>query len=337
MSSQQKVKDVKWVQVSQPPRWTTYLFPAIGIFSPSVNSQPEPGTDIVATIQGLRGLASVVVLATHIARAFDYPLFFPQDNPDTPPRILQLPIVRLVGQGRIGVPIFAFVTGFVCALKPLRLLRNGPDGQGAGLKSIVKSASTRAPRMVLPAALATVISCAVCASGWYEAANHAENWFVRYDSPVRKDNIFEELGRLMQAILDTWTTGDNVYDRHQWAMQPLLMVAFYTYVLLLVVTRMKFAFRLGVYIFMMTYWWANCQKGSGKCKTGTSNNSKEDFESLTYPERNVRFIKCLGSSYCGLVVARPLPRTTRTTSALAILLDRTIDHTGRPLYWLLSW
>src|SRR4051812_4233029 len=111
----------------------------------------------VKWVEGLRGIASVMVVMTHVARAFDYALFFPRDNPDAPPRFLQYPIIRVPTQGRIGVPIFAFLTGFVCALKPLKLGRNRHQ-QGEALMAVAKSAFRRPPRLVLPAAIATFIS-----------------------------------------------------------------------------------------------------------------------------------------------------------------------------------
>jgi hypothetical protein len=53
---------------------------------------------------------------THIARAFDGDLFLSTSVEGASPRLLQWPYLRILAQGRIGVTIFAFVTGFVCAL-----------------------------------------------------------------------------------------------------------------------------------------------------------------------------------------------------------------------------
>ena len=75
--------------------------------------------------QGLRGIASFLVVLTHLARAWDYDLFAPRDEEDVDARVLQWPVLRLPWQGRIGVTIFAFLTGYVCALKPTKQARAG--------------------------------------------------------------------------------------------------------------------------------------------------------------------------------------------------------------------
>ncbi|TGO81169.1 hypothetical protein BPOR_1302g00010 [Botrytis porri] len=82
-------------------------------------------TENVKWVDGLRGIASLLVVATHIARAFDPDLFLASSGEGIRPRLLQLPILRILPQGRIGVTIFSLVTGYVCALKPIRQCRAG--------------------------------------------------------------------------------------------------------------------------------------------------------------------------------------------------------------------
>lgn len=203
-----------------------------------------------------------MVVLTHTSRAWDYDLFAPSDTIDAPPRFLQLPFIRVPIQGRIGVPIFAFLTGFVCALKPLRLARQR-DQQHTALAVIARSAFRRVPRLVLPASIATVISFVLTLLGGYTAATRCDSFWVRFDAPSSGLSFTDEVGRLIRALFTTWTTTDNPYDRHQWAMRPLLIGAFQVYVCLAATMGMMFHYRVMIYAFLWVYWWLNPQPFTG--------------------------------------------------------------------------
>ena len=121
------------------------------------------------------------MVLTHIARAFDGELFMSTSKEDLPPRVLQWPFLRILVQGRIGVTIFAFVTGYVCALKPIRLCLQG--NQEAAFTSIGKSALRRVPRLVLPAALATTIIWFLTQFGVFLVAKRCDSWWAGATSP----------------------------------------------------------------------------------------------------------------------------------------------------------
>ncbi len=161
-----KQENVKWVDVRPLSR-----LPSPRSFPTSSNSR----------IQGLRGCASILVVFTHIARAFDEDLFKPTSGEGLPPRILQYPIIRILFQGRIGVTIFSLVTGYVCALKPIRQIRAGnPDH---AFKSVARSAFRRVPRLILPTTLATTLISFFCQFGVFEVGNRVDSWWVNYTSP----------------------------------------------------------------------------------------------------------------------------------------------------------
>ncbi|KAL2167108.1 hypothetical protein VTG60DRAFT_1699 [Thermothelomyces hinnuleus] len=215
----------------------------------------RPSQRNIKWVEGLRGVTSVLVIVTHIARAFDYALFFPADSKDGAPRLLQLPYLRIPWQGRIGVPIFAFLTGFVCAYKPLKLAyqqNNAP----AALKSVARSAFRRPPRLVLPALIATFISFVMSVLGGYKAANHCDSHWVRFDAPDPLP-FGENVRRLFTTSLTTWTNTENLYDRHQWAMRPLLVGAFQVYIVLAATIGMRFKYRMLVHVMLILYWLLN--------------------------------------------------------------------------------
>lgn len=207
----------------------------------------------VKWVEGLRGITSVLVVVTHMARAWDFELFWPSDSIDAPPRFLQYPIVRLPFQGRIGVPIFAFLTGFVCAYKPLKLAYQ-QGNEPAALQSIARSAFRRAPRLVLPSVIATFIGFVLTSLGAYKTANRVDSFWVRYDAPAPVPTFGEEVRRFFHTLLTTWTIGENLYDRHQWAMRPLLVGAFQVYVTLAATIGMRFRYRILVHLLLLSYW-----------------------------------------------------------------------------------
>lgn len=202
---------------------------------------------------------------THLARAWDFPLFWPSDHPDASPRFLQLPIIRIPFQGRVGVPIFAFLTGFVCAYKPLRLAYQ----QGnipASLHSVARSAFRRPPRLVLPAVVATLMSFTLSLFGAYRTSAHCDSFWVRFDTPDPNIHGFgNHLQRLFRSLLTTWTNTENVYDRHQWAMRPLLIGAFQVYLTLAATIGMRFKYRILVHVLLLAYWLANTAALTGSC------------------------------------------------------------------------
>ncbi|KAF4975641.1 hypothetical protein FZEAL_7596, partial [Fusarium zealandicum] len=63
-------------------------------------------------VEGLRGIASTLVWITHLTRAFDYDLYAPRSAEGLRPRLLQLPVLRILIQGRLGVIVFIYVTGY---------------------------------------------------------------------------------------------------------------------------------------------------------------------------------------------------------------------------------
>ncbi|KAK7739642.1 hypothetical protein SLS53_005609 [Cytospora paraplurivora] len=150
----------------------------------------------VKWVDGLRGIASALVVLTHLTRAWDGDLFNATSAENAPPRLLQLPYLRILIQGRIGVTIFSFVTGYVCALKPIRLCSQG--NQEAAFTSISRSALRRIPRLVLPAAAATAVSWAMAETGLYAVAKHQDSWFIDAQSAERTDYVGE--ARLLKAV-----------------------------------------------------------------------------------------------------------------------------------------
>ncbi|KAF2460077.1 acyltransferase [Lineolata rhizophorae] len=209
----------------------------------------------VKWVEGLRGIASFLVIMTHLTRAWDPSLFSPADSPDARPRLLQLPVLRIPWQGRVGVTIFAFLTGFVCAIKPLRLARSRAYHEA--FSSVGKSAFRRPPRLVLPAGIAMCVAWGLAQLGAFTVARRADSAWIREASPFTEASLWGEVRRLWRVFLATWTNGHMDYDDHQWALLPLLKGSMMVYVVLAGTIYVKFRFRVVVYLAMLYYWHQN--------------------------------------------------------------------------------
>ena len=157
--------------------------------------------------------------------------------------------------------IFAFLTGYVCALKPIKMARNG-DYLGS-FTAVAKSAFRRPPRLILPATIAMVISWTLAQFQGYLTALRSDCWWCRYASPKVKETLWEELIELGRNFLDVWTTGYMAYDDHQWALLPLLLASMLVYILLVATMFVKFRWRMCIYLIMVLYFHQDAAENVG--------------------------------------------------------------------------
>jgi len=188
---------------------------------------------------------------THLARSFDGRLFYPADGDGIPPRLFQWPYLRILVQGRVGVTIFSFVTGYVCALKPTRLCRQGQQAEAfAGMS---RSALRRVPRLVLPAAAATVLAWVAAELGAFEIARGSNSGWARDTSPEMLGPV-AAVRNLVYWLVGTWTISKNYYDGNQWTMMPLLQGSMQVYVFVVATAYVRPRYRmmaaLGMWLYM---------------------------------------------------------------------------------------
>lgn len=160
------------------------------------------------------------------------------------------------------MPIFAFLTGFVCAYKPIKLALKNQIPQAR--RSIARSVFRRPPRLMLPATIATFISFLMCCMDGYWAAARSDNYWVRFDTPHRRPTLWQSAAHMIHSVITTWTNRDNPYDRHQWALRPLLIGAFQVYLVLMGTIGMRFRYRILVHLLLMGYWWQSREPDVGE-------------------------------------------------------------------------
>jgi Acyltransferase family len=168
-----------------------------------------------------------------------------------PPRLFQYPVTRIITQGRIGVSIFALVTGYVCALKPLRQIRAGD--RNAMCNGVAKSAFRRVPRLILPTTIATFITWFFCQFGVFQVAEKADSWWLNFSAPRMTPYVGRAIYSLLLEIITTWTKGANMYDHHTWTMLPLLKASMLIFIFLVATsycqTRYRMMLELGLFVY----------------------------------------------------------------------------------------
>lgn len=204
-------------------------------------------------IQGLRGIASITVVITHLARAFDRELFAPNNGDGAWPRVLQLPFIRVFIQGRIGVAIFSLVTGYVCALKPIRLARASKYEEA--VIAVSKSAFRRVPRLILPTTIITVIIWFLCQFGAFEIAKRSESEWMSVTSPTITPFFGDALFDLCNQWIRTWVYGQNFYDPNQWTLHPLLKGSMLVYMMVFATLYCQPKYRMMMCMAMYIYYW----------------------------------------------------------------------------------
>ncbi|KAG9505046.1 hypothetical protein J7337_002012 [Fusarium musae] len=204
-------------------------------------------------IEGLRGIASTLVWIAHVTRAYDLDLYSPVSGEGLRPRLFQLPFLRILIQGRLGVVIFVYVTGYVCAMKPLALFRQG--NYEAGWSCVSKSALRRLPRLLYPSAVATVLAWAATQLGLFEAAKMTNSYYLTR-TVQDKLPLSSAVGKLFANIFSTWTGGGNKYDVHQGTLFELFKGGMYVLLFVTATAKVQAKFRMGASLILWAYLWA---------------------------------------------------------------------------------
>lgn len=97
--------------------------------------------------------------------------------------------------------IFFIMSGYVCAIKPLRLARAGKPEEAR--KVIASSAFRRLIRLGMPATIATVISWFLCQIGAFNLARSQEGSWLSYTTPPVSPDVFSSLTELYRACVMT--------------------------------------------------------------------------------------------------------------------------------------
>ncbi len=203
--------------------------------------------------QGLRGIAAVFVMSSHIVLCFARYIVRPSEGIGAHSYLFQKPIFRLVGQGPAWVALFFILSGFVNALKPIKLAKAG--NLESALSNLAVSSYKRSFRLFLPAAAATILSWFFCQFGAYETARNADAYWLYITSPEPSESWVHAFKDLILGIQKTWLYNpNNPYDQPQWALLYLLQGSMFVFTVLLVTINLKSKFRLATLV--VCYFWS---------------------------------------------------------------------------------
>ncbi|KAL9609876.1 MAG: hypothetical protein Q9167_005394 [Letrouitia subvulpina] len=202
---------------------------------------------------GLRGIAAVFVMCSHLTLAFARYIVRPADGENGPSSWMQRPIFRLVGQGPAWVALFFILSGFVNSLKPVKLARAG--NVEPALSNLAVSSFRRSFRLFLPATAATILSWFITQFGAYETAKHSDAYWLYTTSPSPSSSWGTAVEDLVRAIRTTWLYNpENPYDQPQWALFYLLQGSMFVFCALLVTINLTPRWRTLALI--LCYFWS---------------------------------------------------------------------------------
>ena len=222
--------------------------------STTQNSKLKAGNSQLIHTQGLRGIASLLVVTSHLTRAFAPTLLAPAEDDSQLGSIFHLPFLRLPAQGPPWVALFFLLTGYVNAMKPMKQARNGSIGPAlAGLSS---STLRRTGRLVLPTTVATLASWFIAQMGGYRIGKTCDAAWIRDTSPIRLPGLIWPIQSLVNNCFTTWSSGSNVYDPIQWTLPFLLKGSMLVYLTLLATVRTQARYRMLVFVGLYFFSWA---------------------------------------------------------------------------------
>ncbi|KAE9984417.1 hypothetical protein EG327_005032 [Venturia inaequalis] len=201
---------------------------------------------------GLRGIASILVVTSHLVLGYADWLCRPVRNQSDSPAFYNLPFIRIFAEGRPWVCMFLFLTGFVNALKPIKLARAGRVD--SALDSLASSCFRRTSRLVLPCTVATVFAWILCEAGGFRIGSMIESGWMNDTSPLPSGSVSAAIRSLFTAISDTWVGRNNI-DKNQWVVHIILRGSLMLYVALLALVRATPGYRMLCFGALFMYAW----------------------------------------------------------------------------------
>ncbi|KAI1954020.1 hypothetical protein LOZ57_000364 [Ophidiomyces ophidiicola] len=192
-------------------------------------------------VDGVRGVASLIVVTGHLCSSFAPYLQNPALAENGPIGFWQLPFLRLAMGGRGAVALFFVITGFVNSLSTVKSARAA--NTHAALTGLARSSFTRSGRLVLPTSSATVIAWFLTQIGAFQLAKRVDAGWIR-NVGHDPDPFAVSLLKLLRSVTIYWSSGGGEYDATHWPLPFFLHGSFRIYVAL-----------LAMILVAPRYWW----------------------------------------------------------------------------------
>ena len=141
------------------------------------------------------------IVTSHSIRAFLPSYLSPADEWGATPHLFQLPYFRIIAAGPFWTSIFFILSGYVCAVKPLRLSNAGQTDEAR--KVISSSAFRRILRIGIPTTFGTIFPFVLCQLGGYEHLGGVAYWssWLINTTPQRIPGIVDPLLNLVRQCV----------------------------------------------------------------------------------------------------------------------------------------
>ncbi|KAF2735410.1 hypothetical protein EJ04DRAFT_464934 [Polyplosphaeria fusca] len=209
-------------------------------------------------IDGLRGIASFMVVCGHLCTAFVPWLHSPAPDPKTAPHLFQLPFFRLAVGGRSAVALFFLITGYVNSIGPIGKSRAG--NTDAAFNGIARSALARSGRLILPTMIATFLTWFMANTNAYHMTKHVDSTWIRQGWHRQEPSLYQAFRSLFKAEVETWTIGWDDYDGTQWTLHLFLEASMLVYMTMFATVLVRPKARFLIYGVLYLFFW---QKGEG--------------------------------------------------------------------------
>ena len=216
---------------------------------------PTPNQN-VASLDGLRGIACLIVVNQHFTYNFTEQIFAGWGTTPTAYYIPQLPFVCVLWSGQAMVSVFFVVSGFVLSYKPLRLVRaKAWDKLHENMSS---AAFRRLIRLYVPMTGSLLLITVMTTIGLFEPARTVKASGIltgNEEVPFR----FDTFGRqLWECWLNVWlqihpAMASSTLDFHLWTLPVELRTSFTLFLTLIALSRLKYLWRTAITIVLVIF------------------------------------------------------------------------------------
>ncbi len=230
---------------------------------------PSGGKQALAALNGLRGVACLVVFNYHLlfvwthstdvswgtvidTEGLDENEIMKYQNNDQK-SLLQLPFIRLLYAGHAMVIVFFVISGYVLSHKPMKLMRTSKFEE---LQRVLSSSVfRRGLRLFGPTIVGTFITMLLTSAGYFEAGKSVRTDPVTYrgnneEHPLLFSTFNEQIWdwvRSMGSLISNvwnWDLYFNNYDPHLWTIPLEFRSSIVLFITLLAFSRLRPAARL---------------------------------------------------------------------------------------------
>ncbi|KAJ5657239.1 uncharacterized protein N7484_000888 [Penicillium longicatenatum] len=186
-------------------------------------------------IDGIRGIAAIIVVTYHVCSAFAKWLNSPAIEENGEVFIFQQPFLRIIFAGRFAVSLFFLISGYVNSFNSIKQIRNGD--QSGVLSKLSRNTILRAGRLVVPTNVAILTVWLVCQLNGFRIANQVDSDWVRVVATAPDPTFRDALAGLFRNWVLFWKSGDSPYDRTYWTIPYFLKGSMLVYLTLLATTH----------------------------------------------------------------------------------------------------